>query len=225
MFVPYRVKWPHKFVLAGQNKAKIRTVTNLLDDATDFSWASAKASHAVLLCRMEQGEIVGWDQTEKIDRVKRAHAQRHVVGQGSAQRVQARVQSRVFSCIYFNKGACLQKQTHENKGVTYTFVLTAGIKKVNFSATPRWSAGGSKAVAKMIFKKRVSMGTSIEGHTQVTRFFTNASTNALEVCKLLSMNVSQAKGVADRALAFSNTRNNRSFAAVFLHQHWYRGCR
>ena len=32
-------------------------VIDLLDDATDFSWASVKASHAVLLCRMEQGEI------------------------------------------------------------------------------------------------------------------------------------------------------------------------
>ena len=31
-------------------------VIDLLDDATDFSWASAKASHAVLLCCMEQGE-------------------------------------------------------------------------------------------------------------------------------------------------------------------------
>ena len=28
-------------------------VTDLLDDATDFSWASAKARHAALLCRME----------------------------------------------------------------------------------------------------------------------------------------------------------------------------
>ena len=27
----------------------------LMDDANDFSWTSAKASHAVLLCRMEQG--------------------------------------------------------------------------------------------------------------------------------------------------------------------------
>ena len=45
---------------------------NLLDDATDFSWASAKASHAVLLCRMEQGEIKGWVETEKIDWVRRA---------------------------------------------------------------------------------------------------------------------------------------------------------
>ena len=53
-------------------------VINLLDDTTDFSWASAKASHAVLLCRMEQGEIVRWSNTDKIDRVRRAHAQRHM---------------------------------------------------------------------------------------------------------------------------------------------------
>ena len=32
-------------------------LVNLLEDATDFSWAAAKASHAVLLCRMEQGEV------------------------------------------------------------------------------------------------------------------------------------------------------------------------
>ena len=29
----------------------------LMDDANDFSWTSAKASHAVLLCQMEQGEV------------------------------------------------------------------------------------------------------------------------------------------------------------------------
>ena len=37
----------------------------LLDDINDFSWQSAKASHAVLLCRMEQGEITSWSDTEK----------------------------------------------------------------------------------------------------------------------------------------------------------------
>ena len=30
---------------------------SLFDNANDFSWDAAKASHAVLLCRMEQGEI------------------------------------------------------------------------------------------------------------------------------------------------------------------------
>ena len=48
----------------------------LLDDANDFSWQSAKASHAVLLCQMEQGKISSWSETEKIDRVRRAD-QRH----------------------------------------------------------------------------------------------------------------------------------------------------
>ena len=100
-------------------------VINLLDDATDF-WASAKASHAVLLCHMEQSEIAGWDETDKIDRVRTAHAQRHIVGQGSSQRAQDKGSNgdRVFPCVYFNKGACLQKQTHENKGVTYRHICS-----------------------------------------------------------------------------------------------------
>ena len=40
----------------------------LLDDASDFSWQTAKASHAVL-CLMEQGEVTSWSETDKIDRI------------------------------------------------------------------------------------------------------------------------------------------------------------
>ena len=46
---------------------------SLLDDAQDLSQQAAKASHAVLLCRMEQGEISDWTQVEKIDRVRRTN--------------------------------------------------------------------------------------------------------------------------------------------------------
>ena len=46
-------------------------LTNLLDDTND------KASHAVLLCRMEQAKIKSWADTEKIDCVRRALAQKH----------------------------------------------------------------------------------------------------------------------------------------------------
>ena len=56
----------------------------LLDDANDFSWQSAKASHAVLLCQMEQGEISSWSETDKIDRISRANAQRHTNGYQSS---------------------------------------------------------------------------------------------------------------------------------------------
>ena len=43
-------------------------VINLLEDTNDVSWAS----HAVLLCSMEQGEITGWSDVEKIDRIRHA---------------------------------------------------------------------------------------------------------------------------------------------------------
>ena len=52
-------------------------VINLLDDAHGFLGAFAKASHADLLCRIEQGYIKSWQDTDKIDMIRRAHVQRH----------------------------------------------------------------------------------------------------------------------------------------------------
>ena len=42
-----------------------------LMDANDFSWDVARASHAVLLCRMEQGEVKNYCDTDKLDRIRR----------------------------------------------------------------------------------------------------------------------------------------------------------
>ena len=39
---------------------------DLMEDATDFSWSNAKASHAVLLCEMERGAVT-WQDTGRID--------------------------------------------------------------------------------------------------------------------------------------------------------------
>ena len=41
-----------------------------MDDASDFSWISAKASHAVLLCRMEQGEVRSYADILAIARIR-----------------------------------------------------------------------------------------------------------------------------------------------------------
>ena len=92
----------------------------LLDDSNDFSWSSAKASHAMLLCRMEQGEIKDFIDTEKIDRVRCAHAQRHTfddpyVNKNSSNHTHSK--SRV--CQYYNAGICSQQNSHEMKGVPY----------------------------------------------------------------------------------------------------------
>ena len=47
-----------------------------MEDATDFGWANAKASHAVMLCEMQRGSL-SWFDSDRIDRLRRAHAQRH----------------------------------------------------------------------------------------------------------------------------------------------------
>ena len=48
----------------------------LMEDVSDFSWVSAKASHAVMLCEMERGKLI-WLDTNRIYRIRRAHAQKH----------------------------------------------------------------------------------------------------------------------------------------------------
>ena len=52
---------------------------DLMEDATDFLWQGAKAVHAVLLCEMECGTVT-WEDQERIDRIRRAHAQKHISG-------------------------------------------------------------------------------------------------------------------------------------------------
>ena len=101
---------------------------DLLDDAQDFSWTAAKASHAVLLCRMEQGEVSGYDQVDRIDRIRRANAQKHVIGNpksssgpNNAKKNVIRP-SRTMPCQFFNQGMCSHSATHETKGVLYKHI-------------------------------------------------------------------------------------------------------
>ena len=58
---------------------KLDYLIALMEDVNDFFWDAAWASHAVLLCMMEQGEVKGYSETDKLDRIRRANVQRHVV--------------------------------------------------------------------------------------------------------------------------------------------------
>ena len=49
---------------------------DLMKDSNDFTWINAKASHAVLLCEMEQGGIT-WSSASCIDHIRRSHVLRH----------------------------------------------------------------------------------------------------------------------------------------------------
>ena len=50
---------------------------SLFDDANGFSWNVAKANQAMLPCRVD------YSQTERIDKIRRANAQRHVSNIGN----------------------------------------------------------------------------------------------------------------------------------------------
>ena len=106
VFVKNRVKWPHEYGLKKERvsydqltmgqwmdgfcrsmqdkicninrEAMLEFLISLLDDSNDFSWCAAKASHAVLLCRMEQGEIQNYTKVDKTYCILRAHVQRHI---------------------------------------------------------------------------------------------------------------------------------------------------
>ena len=105
----------------------------LLDDSNDFSWQAAKASHAVLLCRMEQGEIASWAETEKIDRIRRANAQRHTPASlsntgGQTFKKQGQTyqkHAKSMPCVYFNDNSCIFTKHHETKGVFYRHICSS----------------------------------------------------------------------------------------------------
>ena len=100
---------------------------SLMDDANDFSWISAKASHAVLLCRMEQGEVKSYSDTLAIDRIRRANAQKHVTNSpqtlSNAKKYGKTTKS--MPCTYFNQGTCVQKKSHETRGVLYKHICAS----------------------------------------------------------------------------------------------------
>ena len=63
--------------LQKKNKDQmLQYLADVMADAIDFSWQNTKAAHAVLLCDMERGAVM-WDNSDEIDRIRRAHAQRH----------------------------------------------------------------------------------------------------------------------------------------------------
>ena len=103
----------------------------LMDDVNDFSWGSAKASHAVLLCHMEQGEVKNFADTVAIECIRRANAQKfgpvnqfsNTVGQNFCKKFAKTTRS--MPCNYFNQGTCLQGKSHETWGVLYKHICAS----------------------------------------------------------------------------------------------------
>ena len=72
---------------------------------------------------MEQGEVTGYDQVDRIDRIRRANAQKHIVPSSYTcaslqlgKKTHVKV-GRSMPCQFFNQGSCSHANTHETRGV------------------------------------------------------------------------------------------------------------
>ena len=88
-----------------RKNAMLEYLDEFMDDANDFSWQYAKAANAVLLCRMEERKEE-WIETRKIDRIRRAHAQRPNTQQFGSIR-------------FYQRGICQNQRDYETEGIFY----------------------------------------------------------------------------------------------------------
>ena len=148
--VKQQIPWPQNYVLAGTSKARVtydslstfqwmagfcaiireekstkvknamlEYMSDVMEDAQDFGWASAKGAHALILCRMEEGKV-DWLKSDKLDRLRRAHAQKVVTSNSSSgQTAKAKHESHGVICKYFQSGKCNHKAEHNTNGQLY----------------------------------------------------------------------------------------------------------
>ena len=124
--VKHQVPWPQNHVLSGTSKSRtsydslttfqwmagfcsiikdekdlkvknamLEYLTDLMEDARDFGWSSAKGAHALILCRMEEGKV-NWLMSDKLDRLRRAHAQKIVNGQWVVAKARQNLNHKVY---------------------------------------------------------------------------------------------------------------------------------
>ena len=110
-------------------------LNDLMEDATDFSWASAKAAHAVLLCEMERGTVC-WSDTSRIDRIRRAHAQKHChFGKQNWGRKDQDVK-KPWYCKLYQTGKCQFSKDHEYGGKIHKHVCSFCLSQGRISGHP-----------------------------------------------------------------------------------------
>ena len=85
----------------------------------NFSWSSAKASHAGL-CLIEQGDIGGWQDVEEIELGVLVHTSNQSNCSISREKVMVLLTSPV--CILIK--TCVQRNTYETNGVLYNHICS-----------------------------------------------------------------------------------------------------
>ena len=165
VFVKNKVAWPHEHILGGPTRQRVtydqlnitqfvqgfvknvleepsetnrermlHYLADLMEDASDFSWANAKASHAVLLCEMERGSV-SWSDTSRIDRIRRAHAQKHNPPTKNWAK-NSEVGKRPWYCKSYQQGLCQHSKDHESNGKVHKHICSHCLNSGRFMSHP-----------------------------------------------------------------------------------------
>ena len=109
--------------LTMKNKM-LEYLAEIMEDSHDFGWAAAKGTHAVILCKMEEGRVT-LDETHEIDRVRRAYAHRSTSFSPSAQNnKKSGSKDQSMLCRYYQKKSCSHKGDHETGARLYLHICS-----------------------------------------------------------------------------------------------------
>ena len=103
----------------------IAYLCELMQDACDFTWDSAKGAHAVLLHRMADG-VVDWTQLKEIHKIRKCYAQTNITTTSNDKKP-----NKVVPCIKFNKGICSRGGDHEWQGLMLKHMCQFCFSSVN----------------------------------------------------------------------------------------------
>ena len=117
-------------------------LNDLMEDATDFSWASAKAAHTVLVCEMERGTVC-WSDTSRIDCIRRAHAQKHNFGKQNWVKKDQHVKKSWF-CKLYQIGQCQFHRGHDYAGKLQKHICSFCLSQGRISGHPKKECQNAK---------------------------------------------------------------------------------
>ena len=73
---------------------------------------------------MEDGKVA-WDETSKVDRIRRAHAQRITTGHSqNSQNKKTECKDKPVPCKFYQKDTCCHIKDHETSGQLYLHVCS-----------------------------------------------------------------------------------------------------
>ena len=114
-------------------------LTELTQDACDFTWEAAKGAHAVLMHRMNDG-VISWSNLAEIHKLRARYAQTT-----ASHSVQEKKTLKVVPCLQYNKGTYQRTGDHEWKNLLLKhmcqFCFNNGGKVENHPKKDCWKGG------------------------------------------------------------------------------------